>query len=156
MVPPALLQAQRPPQPPPFPILALSRELGLREDQRQSLHALLEQRRERMRAAHDRAEQAREAFRRTMVDVSKSQADLDAALRQASEAHRQEAQEAHALLQEAAKLLTPEQRAAYQRLAATLPPPPPPPRERGEGGEGWPGPRGSRGERPDGPPPERP
>lgn len=152
MFPPALVQTQRPPQPPPpFPILALGRELGLSEDQRQAIHALLEQRRDRMHAAHEKAEQAKAAFHRAMVDVSKSQADLDAALRLASEAHRAEAQEAHALLQEAAKLLTPEQRAAYQRLAASLPPPPPARSEGREEGHG-----GPRRDRPEGPPPERP
>lgn len=131
---PAALQA--PPPPPPFPLL--DPRIGLEPDQRRTIEALLASRREALHARHQAWDEARKALREALGDPTRSAADLEALLTREAAAHRAQVLEAHALLQEAAKGLRPEQRQAAARLKPAFPP------------------EGPRGPRPEGGPEGRP
>ncbi len=151
---PGQMQPALPPQPPPppFPILALAPKLGLTPEQTTAIHSILQRHRETLHAKHQAAQEAREAFHQAMDNPSLSAAELEALGRKEAEAHRAEFTEAHAVLQEAAKVLTQEQLATYQKLRATMPRPgqgmgpqqPPMGGPHPGGPGGGPGPNGAR------------
>jgi Spy/CpxP family protein refolding chaperone len=122
---PGQMQPAPPPQPPPppFPLLTLAPRLGLSQEQIAAIHSVLQRHRDTMHTKHEAARAAREAFHQGMDNPSLSASDLEALGRKDAEAHRAEFSEAHAVLQEAAKVLTPEQLAQYQKLRSTLPRP---------------------------------
>ncbi len=130
---------QAPPPPPPFPLL--DPRLGLEPAQRQQIEGILARHRDALHAKREAFDAARQALREALGNPARTAAELDALLAREAAAHRDQVLAAHAVLQEAAQVLRPEQRTA----AAQLKPHDGPGRGRGEG---------HRGPRPGGPGPE--
>lgn len=129
---------QAPPPPPPFPLLHPS--LGLDATQRTQIEAILARHRDSLHAKREAFEAKRQALRDALGDPARTRGELESLLAAEAAAHREQVLTAHAVLQEAAQVLRPEQREAAARLK--------PQEGRGPGFGRGEGPRGSRPERP--------
>jgi len=121
-------------------------ELELTPKQQEQLRQKGEARARALEAKREQAHKAHHALMQAMGDPGVKTEELRALATKASQAHLDEFLEAHALLQEAAALLSPEQREQLKKRRAESPAP-------GHGPRGHHGPKGHPGHMPPPPPP---
>lgn len=133
--------------PAPFPFMEWAGALELTPKQQEQIRQKFEARAKGMEAKRDEARKAHHALMQAMGDPGVKTEELRTLAAKASQAHIDELLESHALLQETAALLTPEQREKLKRMRSESPAP-------GRGPRGPHGPMGHPGHMPPPPPPE--
>jgi len=138
------------PRPPaPFPFLDLAGPLGLTQKQSDDIRQKFEAHAKSLEGKRSEARKAHTALMQAVGDPATKPEQLKALAAKASQAQLDELLEGHALLQESAALLSPEQREKLAKLRPEGPFPGP----EGRGGHGHPGRPGHPGGMPPPPPP---